>query len=111
MYCEQVLNNLIEPIMCLVHDSDDTEPIVHVNEYPGHPGNCWKHGCTCTPLQECIQCDDYHGISKRKRRKRKNKDGNDTVVSDEEKKLLRQFRQQERWEAFDDFGPIGGGEV
>jgi hypothetical protein len=51
-------------------NSDEQEPIVHVGQYPGHPGNCWKHGCSCTPLKECTECNDYHGISKR-RHKRK----------------------------------------
>jgi hypothetical protein len=36
-------------------NSDEQEPIVHVGQYPGHPGNCWKHGCSCTPLNECTQ--------------------------------------------------------
>jgi hypothetical protein len=90
-------------------DSDSNEPIVHVNEYPGHPGNCWKYGCSCTPLNECTECDDYKGLSKRKRKKRKDKKESDAIISDSEKAVLRAFRQQDKFGSqFDDFEPLGG---
>jgi hypothetical protein len=95
-------------------DSDsgiDGEVIQHVGENPLNPrGNCIKHGCNvCTPYDQCIQCDDYHGISKRKRKYKKRKTNENEIISDVEKLLLKQFRQQQKWELqYDDFGPIGG---
>lgn len=90
--------------------SEEDEPILHVGESSlNSKGTSWKHGCSCTPLDQCIQSNDYHGISKRKRRKKNSNNNNDSIVSDDEKSLLNQFRQKEKrnkesW----DIGPIGG---
>lgn len=82
-------------------DSDEDEPIFNVGEDPLN-----------TPLDQCIQCDDYHGISKRKHRRKKDSN-NVGIVSDDEKRLLdnikSQHKSQHDWESNFDIGPLGGG--
>ena len=75
-------------------ESDSKPPCEHVGENPLNPQcNCWKYSdCPCTPLHECAETNQYQGISKRKRRRKKS--DSDSVVSDEEKSLLKQFRRR-----------------